>query len=101
MARRPLLPKRARPPLRLIDCAKQRMQAQQHGTVCVLRALLADAEAGELAGILLSYRKHDGAEDIVYTGVFKDRPAEAIQAAMCASLRLVQLHDEGCGPAGG
>jgi hypothetical protein len=85
--------------LRLIDCQKQRRDEQQQATVQVLQALLNKAKRGELAGVSLSYRQHDGREDAVYTGVFWERPAEALQAAMCIMQRLTALHDaETCGP---
>lgn len=68
------------------------------GTVRVLRSLLSHAEAGNLSGFTGSYRMRNGNEDCVFTGVYKDRPAEAVRAAMCISWRLTQLHDETCGP---
>lgn len=63
-------------------------------TVRMLRALLTRAEAGDIAGIALSFRLRDGTEDAIYTGIYKVRPAEAVQAAMTISWRLTQLNDE-------
>jgi hypothetical protein len=73
------------------------VEYQHRETIGVLRALLARAVAGRIAGLAISMQS-DGAETALFTGVYKDNPARAVNAAMRQSWRLTQLQDEITGP---
>lgn len=62
-------------------------------SVVVLRELLDLAMAGRLAGLSCSYRRCGAEEDHVTTGIYRDNPAEAIRAALKASIILTQLEE--------
>jgi hypothetical protein len=68
------------------------------GTIEVLRALSSLALRGDLAGLALCYRTRRGEEDAIYTGLYKDRPAEAVRAAFKISMRLTEADDTLRGP---
>jgi len=68
-------------------------RAGDAGTIAVLRALLREAIAGKVVGLALCYRARNGADEAIYTGTYKDRPADAVMAAMKISWRLTQLAD--------
>jgi hypothetical protein len=76
------------PPLRPIDCARQRREKQQQETVAILGALHARALRGEVIGMALFFRQPDGEEKLVLTGPYKANLAEAVNAAARMSFRL-------------
>lgn len=57
-------------------------------TVAVLRAALHRAENRKTPGVLLIMRGTDGGEEYFSTGLYEDRPAEAVRAALRASMIL-------------
>lgn len=63
-------------------------------TVSALEEALRLAKRGQLVGVSLSYWLRGGREDHVCTGPYKDRPAEAIRAALRASMILTQMEEE-------
>ena len=67
-------------------------------TIAVLRVLLAKALRGELRGVVLCYRTDDGAEEAVFTGVYKARPEYAMSAAMHLSMDMNRDRDRVNGP---
>jgi hypothetical protein len=73
-------------------------RSPDRGTIGVLKALLGIALRGDMAGLTLCYRTRRGVEEAIYTGIYRDRPAEAVQAAMKISWRLTQAADELRGP---
>lgn len=66
-------------------------------TVLALRSFLELAEAGELVGVSASLMRLNGVEDHVCTGLYADRPAEAVRAALRASMILTRKVDEARG----
>lgn len=62
-------------------------------TVAVLTAALAMAIPGDVDDFMITYRR-DGVEKTVYTGVYWERPAEALRAAMRVSVLLTEIEDE-------
>lgn len=60
-------------------------------TVAVLRALLYQAQEGSIAGVALSFMRPGGDEELVCTGPYWERPAEAVRAALRASMVLTQM----------
>lgn len=67
-------------------------------TAAVLRALLAKATKGELRGLALCYRTDEGAEENVFTGVYKARPESAVAAIHRMSWQMTQEYDSIYGP---
>jgi hypothetical protein len=67
-------------------------------TVAALEDALIRARAGKIVGISMSYWERGGEEDHVCTGPYRDRPAEAVRAALRASMILTQMEGErrGC-----
>lgn len=63
-------------------------------TVAVLEDALIRAKAGKLIGVSMSYWERGGREDHVCTGPYCDRPAEAVRAALRASMILTQLEED-------
>lgn len=66
----------------------------EQATVSILKAALARALSGRVAGVSLTLMEPGGHEDHVCTGPYKDRPAEAVRAAMRASMILTHLEEE-------
>jgi hypothetical protein len=90
---RPPFDSRSHGPLRLLDFAKQRREAEQHETVDILRALLARALRGEVVGVALCYRSGLGVEKCVFTGPYNNH-ATAVNAAARMSWELVRQQAE-------
>lgn len=63
-------------------------------TISVLRCLLNKAVSGELAGMAMCFKLKDGSEEACFTGLFKEDPAKAVNAAMRLSWKLTQLQDD-------
>lgn len=63
-------------------------------TIDLLRTLLAMAIRGELRGVALCYRRADGTEDSVFTGLYKSNPASAMNASMKMSIAMMQANGE-------
>lgn len=83
----------ARPPLRLIDCARQRREADQQETLQILRALTARAMRGEVIGLALCFRSGEGVEQCVFTGAY-NKPSEAVNAAARMSWEMCRRQAE-------
>lgn len=64
------------------------------GTVAALEEALMRARAGKLIGISMSFWERGGGEDHICTGPYRDRPGEAIRAALRASMILTRLEEE-------
>ena len=62
-------------------------------TISVLKVLLTMAVKGELRGLALCYRTAEGAEKTVFTGHYKDNPANALNGAMRLSMAMNQFQD--------
>ena len=60
-------------------------------TVAVVAAVL--SLTSEVNDFMITYRR-DGQEKTVYTGIYWDRPAEALRAAMRVSMSLAEIEDE-------
>lgn len=82
----------ARAPLRLIDCAKQRREADQRETRLILQAMYSRALEGKVGDLVLCFKEPDGTEHWVRTGVY-DRPAEAVNAANRLIWRLAEMQE--------
>lgn len=65
-----------------------------HGTVAALEDALVRAKAGKIIGISMSFWERGGPEDHICTGPYRDRPGEAIRAALRASMILTQMEEE-------
>lgn len=63
-------------------------------TISILKVLLTAALGGRLRGLIVSYRKEDGNEETVYTGIYKANPSKAAGAALRASLRMMRANGE-------
>lgn len=66
-------------------------------TVAVLEEALMRAKAGEIGGVSMSYWVRGQGEDHVVSGLYQDRPAEAVRAALRASMILTRMAEERCG----
>lgn len=63
--------------------------------VAILRHMLARAEAGEcLEGLALCAKWEKKPEDILFSGLYRMSPAQAVNASMRISWRLTQLQDD-------
>jgi hypothetical protein len=81
-----------RPPLRLIDFAKQRRDADRRDTRLVLQALLERAENGQIDALALCFKDAEGAEHWVLTGAYED-PKNAINAAARVTWRMCERQE--------
>lgn len=61
--------------------------------VSVLRALLAEATSGRIAGLAICYTTTTGREEAAFAGTYRARPAEAVNAAMRLSWKMTQAQD--------
>jgi hypothetical protein len=64
-------------------------------TAQVLQALADKAKRGEVIAVALCFRTADQEEHIAFTGTYRTKPGEAVNAAMRISWRLTQLQDHG------
>lgn len=60
-------------------------------TIRALRALLARAERGELAGIAVCYHTRGEGEEVAFTGLYRARPSDAVAAGMRMSHTINML----------
>lgn len=74
------------------------VRAVSDDTVAVLRCLLARAETGDVTGLAMCFRDRHGNENSAFSGLYKARPAEGVNAALRLSWRLTQVQDELTGP---
>lgn len=75
----------------------QLVKYRSRETAQVLQALAEMAERGEVVGLTLCYRTSDHDEHLAFTGVYKENPGKAVNAAMRLSWRLTQMQDEQAG----
>lgn len=72
-------------------------RAGEGKTVEILRALLLQAEQGQLQGVGLCVRDANGVESLFLTGYFDLNPKEALRACLQASIVLNEMHDKTAG----
>lgn len=60
----------------------------------MLRSALTLAQLGEVNDVVLYFRDTLGAEDMALTGLYRERPAEALRAAMRMSMKLTQFESQ-------
>lgn len=63
-------------------------------TVLVLEQLLVRARSGELRGVTICTRPDRGADELVLTGIYRNRPEKAVNACVRMAWRLSQLQDD-------
>lgn len=59
-------------------------------TIEILETALMRARTGRCIGVVLTLMEPGGKEDHIVTGPYRDRPAEAIRAAMAVSFLLTK-----------
>ena len=69
------------------------VENKNEDTIRVLRALLARAERGDLAGIAVCFRTRGAGEDVAFTGIYRERPSDALAAGMRMSHRINMLQE--------
>jgi hypothetical protein len=84
----------ARPPLRLIDFAKQRRDADRRETLAILREMTGLVASDEATGVLLYFKCSSGRERFVCTGPFKADPALGVNAAAQITAQLLAIQDD-------
>lgn len=67
-------------------------------TVEVLEAALRRAMHGRVAGVSMTLMAPGGEELHIRTGTYRDRPAEAVRAALNVSIMLTKIEEEWRGP---
>lgn len=66
--------------------------------VALLKCMVAKAEAGEIVGVALCAKSSGGDEQAAFAGVYRAKPAEAVNATMRLSWKLTQAQDAIYGP---
>jgi hypothetical protein len=67
-------------------------------TVALLKCLAHRAIAGQVTGVALCYRDAKGHDEVMFTGAYAARPADAVNAAMRLSWELTKAQDRMTGP---
>jgi hypothetical protein len=69
-------------------------QYKARQTVRLLEALAAQAEAGQITGIALCFKRADGSEEFVSSDFYATSPDSAAAATLRLSMRLAGSHGE-------
>lgn len=83
-----------RPPLKLIDCARQRQEAAQEKTMKILNALTVRALKGDVSDIMVLFKSEDDGERFITSGHYESHDA-AVSALVRTTQRIAQDQLEG------